>query len=594
LSTTAPRSVPAAVRRFRLRLFFALAAIVVILTSGGLYYTQRYATAAAERERQHEFRAALDRVRSARQARAAELTRRCTALVRKSRIHAALEDDALDLLYLSSRDELADLVGRSVAKSDAQALSASFYRFIDAKGTVIPLSDPREVGLLSDEDVQRIALPRIPSTTQLGYLARKNLDGSLAFTEIITTPIFSTTLGRPIAALVVGFEPHIATDDSAVDAVKRGIWMDGQLELRGLDASARQAITVELPQLVGKTAVRDLGKIIPINGVPHLIMCEPLNPASAYDTAYELCAYPLATTRAQMERVRWQILGIGGVVLLAALVASQLVAARMSRPVEQLAVESAVNAFERTRTQAALESTQEELARSARFSANASHQLKTPVAVMRAGLDELLARDDLPPVVREELTTLVQTTSQFSGMIDDLLLLSRMDAGRLRINFEQLDLMHLVASAIDDLSVAPNPYDLAITTDLPETLGIYGERRYVGHILQNLLENARRYNRPDGRITVAARSEGRHAVLSIGNTGKAIPPEIQPHVFDRFHRGGTAEDVPGHGLGLNLARELARLHEGDVRLIRSDNDWTEFEVMFRTTGSAPPFPSALR
>jgi signal transduction histidine kinase len=571
-----------------------MATVVLILTGGGLFYTQRYAAAAAERERQQEFRTALARVRAVRQARAAELARRCAALVRKSRIHAALEDDALDLLYLSSRDELGDLLGHNAAKSDAPALAAVFYRFIDAKGMVIPPSDPREVGPLFDVEARRIALDKIPNATQLGYLAREQVDGSAAFSEIITTPIFSTTLGRPIAALVVGFAPHIATDASGADAVKRGIWVNGQLELRGIDVRSLGPLITAVSRLVDDSAVREIGVPVDIGGAAHLMLCEPLNPGSAYPTAYEISLYPLDATRTQLQRIRWQVIGSGTLVLLGALVASQLVALRMSRPVEQLAVESEVNARERTRTQAALESTQEELARTARFSANASHQLKTPVAVMRAGLDELLAREDLPPVVREELATLVQTTSQFSGMIDDLLLLSRMDAGRLRINFEQIDLMHLVASAIDDLSVAPNPDDLAITTDLPETLGIYGERRYVGHILQNLLENSRRYNRANGRIALSARVEGRHAILSIGNTGKPIPPAMQPHVFDRFHRGGTEEDVPGHGLGLNLARELARLHQGDLRLVKSADDWTEFEVVFQTTESTPPFATGAR
>ena len=69
--------------------------------------------------------------------------------------------------------------------------------------------------------------------------------------------------------------------------------------------------------------------------------------------------------------------------------------------------------------------------------------------------------------------------------------------------------------------------------------------------------------------------------LVIGNTGRPISTEGQAHIFERFHRGAMGEDVPGYGLGLNLARELARLHQGDLRLVRSDEAWTEFEVRFR-------------
>ena len=66
----------------------------------------------------------------------------------------------------------------------------------------------------------------------------------------------------------------------------------------------------------------------------------------------------------------------------------------------------------------------------------------------------------------------------------------------------------------------------------------------------------------------------------MANTGRGIPIEEQPYIFERFHRAGAGDDVPGHGLGLNLARELARLHGGDLRLVRSDGKWTEFCAIF--------------
>jgi len=108
-----------------------------------------------------------------------------------------------------------------------------------------------------------------------------------------------------------------------------------------------------------------------------------------------------------------------------------------------------------------------------------------------------------------------------------------------------------------------------------------GAKRYTAIVLQNLLENARKYNRPGGTIRVTARQEGDRVRLRIGNTGRPIPAAAQAHIFERFHRGAMGEDVPGYGLGLNLARELARLHGGELRLARSDETWTEFEVQFR-------------
>jgi signal transduction histidine kinase len=100
-------------------------------------------------------------------------------------------------------------------------------------------------------------------------------------------------------------------------------------------------------------------------------------------------------------------------------------------------------------------------------------------------------------------------------------------------------------------------------------------------ILRNLLENARKYNRPNGLIRISAKFDQDGIELSVANTGQPIPAEVQERIFDRFHRGAVGENVPGHGLGLNLARELARLHGGDLWLVRSDENGTEFVVRFR-------------
>jgi signal transduction histidine kinase len=291
--------------------------------------------------------------------------------------------------------------------------------------------------------------------------------------------------------------------------------------------------------------------------------------------------FSLAPTEARLRWLRWQIAGAVVVLLLGALAASSFLAGRLSRPVEKLAVVSEENRVRRHRAEAALETTSEELQRSMRFSADASHQLKTPVTVLRAGLEELLAGEKLTTETREEISNLVHQTLRLTGVIEDLLLLSRLDAGRLRLELASLDLVPLIDGWLDDLGALGDGLALDVQTALPPALRVRGDRRYAPLILQNLLENARKYNRAHGRVRIAARSEGADILLIIGNTGRAISPGVQPHLFERFHRGETGETIPGHGLGLNLARELARLHGGDLRLVSSADDWTEFEVRFR-------------
>jgi signal transduction histidine kinase len=252
----------------------------------------------------------------------------------------------------------------------------------------------------------------------------------------------------------------------------------------------------------------------------------------------------------------------------------------------KLAEDSVEEHAGRVRAEAALESTSEELQRAARFSADASHQLKTPVAVLRAGLEELQAHGSLSAECQQEISALVNQTGRLSGVIDDLLLLSRLDAGRLKLKFGPVKLAQLIEAALDDLGAQPEAAELAVEVDVSADLLVTGDRQYLGLILQNLMENARKYNQPGGRIRLVARQERGNVVLTLGNTGKTIPPAAQTHIFERFHRGAMGENVPGYGLGLNLARELVRLHRGELRLVRSEAGWTEFELEFPAADSA--------
>ena len=564
-------SVPAqpGVGGFRTRLLVAMMLVVSAITALALFFVQRSVAAGAERELRAEFQAGLDALRTAREIRHAALAERCRALVRKSRLHAALEDGALDLLYPSARDELRDLM-QPATEGSAYALHAQFYRFLDRRGALIRPAATADTGALTPAEEAQLALPAAPPGQQLGYLLRAG--GEVC--ELIAMPIISSENGEVIAALVFGFAlPPPAP------GFTRGLWLGGALRLAALDTAARAEIVRAM------AAPAESGAVVTVGGASHLFFHERLNPGSQFPPADEVSLFPLAGMLARQRQLRWQIVGASALLLLGGLAASHFLSGRLSDPVEKLAHTSAENLVSRRRAEAALESTSEELQRSARFSADASHQLKTPVTVLRAGLEELLARESLTPAQCDEISALIHQTWRLSGVIEDLLLLSRLDAGRLQIEFVPVNLTALIEAALDDLGALPAADAPAVETDFPAALHLAGEQRYVALILQNLLENARKYNRPGGRIRLAARVEGATVLLTVANTGRPIPPEVQPRIFERFHRGAVGENVPGYGLGLNLARELARLHRGDLRLARSDAEWTEFEVRFLL---APP------
>ena len=590
--TPAPDTKQASVSRFRAKLLVAMMLMVCAITTLVLYFAQKNIALNVERDLQREFQDKLAALHNVQEIRHAALVERCRALVRKPRIHAALEDNALDLLYPSAKDELRDVMEHEDDQSPDQvqhALHAKFYRFLDAKGEVIPSPPIADVGILQPAEERQLSLHRTPEKAQTGYLVRQTTDQSEAISEIIAMPIISSETGEVISAIVLGFKPFELGKTNSESDIKNGIWLNGRLHVSAVSESLYAPLAQEVTRAIASEGHAEDSFNLKIGGEPHLIFYKRLNPDSLFPAAYEVCIYPLDELAARQRKLLWEGIGAGVLLLLGGLAASHILSGRLSVPVEKLAVYSEENRAQRERAEAALELTHEELQRSARFSSDASHQLKTPVTVLRAGLEELLALETLGPEVREELAALVHQTFRLSSVIEDLLLLSRMDAGHLKIEFGPVNLTRLIEAWLDDLGALPDPLNLTVETDMPAALHIAGEQRYTTLILQNLLENARKYNRLNGRIHISAREDDDSVVLTIGNTGSVIPPEAQEHIFERFHRGAIGENVAGYGLGLNLALELARIHNGYLRLARSYDDWTEFEARFQL--AFPPIPA---
>ena len=564
-------------RAFRTKLFAAMMLVVAAITALGFYLAQRNVTGNAERALRQNFQtelAGLDKLLELRQA---AVTERCKTLALNPRIHAALEDNALDLLYPSAKDELRDMMENESAATHrvAGTLHAKFYRFLDNRGAVLPPPNPSDVGALSPETETQLALNKLPQVQQIGYI--DNIaDETIA--EVTAVPIFSSDTGEVISALILGFKPLEVVPQTSSTGMKSGVWINGRLHLPSLDKSEEEPLSRALMSALVKLKGLENNFPVTVNRAPHLLFYKLLNPGSAFPPAYEVSIYPLAGSLAQLHRLRWRIGGAGGLVLLGGFVASHFIALRFSKPIEQLALDSEQNRAQRRRAEAALISTSEKLERSTRYSADASHQLKSPLTVLRAGLEALLTREDFSAETYEELSTLLHHTHRLSGVIEDLLLLSRMDAGRLQIDSEPVNLSELVEEWLDDLAALPDSPDVKIEKQIPPDLFIAGEKRYTSLIVQNLLENARKYNRKGGGIRVKAKLQDEQVQLRIGNTGQPIARAAQEHIFQRFRRASVDGTVAGHGLGLNLARELARLHGGDLKLVRSENDWTEFEL----------------
>src|ERR1043166_1885915 len=329
------------VARFHTRLLAAMMLIVATLTALGFYFAQRKITADAERALQQSFQTELSGLHKLEELRHAALVERCSALAAKPRIHAALEDNALDLLYPSAKDELRDLMeGEELPpERGARWLHANFYRFLAHNGAVLPPPEPKDVGELSSGTEAQLSLKKLPTRQQIGHIQENSGPRSNVIDEVIAVPIFSTETGDVISCLVVGLKPfEIAGNARGSSGMRSGIWVNGRLHLPSPGSIAQTNLDREIANAISNSSYSQNSIKVTVDDAQQLLFFKLLNPDSLFPPAYEICVYPLTHAIAQLHRVRWQIGGAGALLLLVGFVGSQFVAARLSMPVEKLAL----------------------------------------------------------------------------------------------------------------------------------------------------------------------------------------------------------------------------------------------------------------
>lgn len=213
-----------------------------------------------------------------------------------------------------------------------------------------------------------------------------------------------------------------------------------------------------------------------------------------------------------------------------------------------------------------------------RFSADASHELKTPLTILRASIEDQLASPDTDEETKAFLEGLLEQIAHLVSIIEHLLLLSHIDAGQIKLDLVPHDITDILSGCVEDARIMAEPHGLTLVEDLPETLVVPVDVHRLTQVMLNLLGNAIKYNLPEGRIEVVARQEGGQCVIHVSNTSSARLDIHSQRIFDRFYRDGNSAEAQGHGLGLGLARELARAHGGEIVLEASDGQWTRFRL----------------
>ena len=222
-----------------------------------------------------------------------------------------------------------------------------------------------------------------------------------------------------------------------------------------------------------------------------------------------------------------------------------------------------------------------------RFSADASHELKTPLAVMQGELENAIQGSAPGSSEQCVFSNLLEETQQLKRITGSLLLLAQVDAGQLKLTPEGIPLSEDIEAMIEDAQIMAADSNIKFMLEVQPGVKIQGDRGLLRMALLNLIQNAVRYNEPGGSVGLTLVS-GTDAVLTLCNTGPGIPPADQPRIFDRFYRGGRSGSSSGDGLGLglSLAREIILAHKGKLLLKESRPGHTCFTVSLKQDPSS--------
>lgn len=222
-----------------------------------------------------------------------------------------------------------------------------------------------------------------------------------------------------------------------------------------------------------------------------------------------------------------------------------------------------------------------------RFSADAAHELKTPLAILQAQIERSLHRAPDGSIEQREYAEQLDEAQRLRSILRKLLLLSQADAGQLPLSLEAINLADMARTAAEDMQMlAP---DRKITVQSPAELVVKGDPDLLNQAIENLVSNAVKFGDTHGSISIEVGSRHDRAFLAVSNTGPLIPVRDRDKIFDRFYRADPARSrqIEGSGLGLSLAREIVRAHGGDLVLERSDETGTEFVLRIPLSCPAP-------
>ncbi|MEZ0360524.1 MAG: ATP-binding protein [Hydrogenobacter sp.] len=213
------------------------------------------------------------------------------------------------------------------------------------------------------------------------------------------------------------------------------------------------------------------------------------------------------------------------------------------------------------------------------FIANISHELKTPIAIINSILETLL-EEEKGYEKRRMIERALRRTQEMKNIVDDLLIITRLESGEEKLHKRIVNLKELVNVVFDMLKEIADSSKVELLNTVDENVNIYADEEKMSLLLLNLVDNAIKYNRKNGKVIVRGCRKGDHVLIEVSDTGIGIPKEHIPFIFERFYRvdRSRSRELGGTGLGLSIVKHVALSHGGKVEVDSKEGEGSTFRV----------------
>ena len=215
-----------------------------------------------------------------------------------------------------------------------------------------------------------------------------------------------------------------------------------------------------------------------------------------------------------------------------------------------------------------------------RFSADASHELRTPLTILQLELEEIIQHHDIPIAIVDQIGSALEETQRLSRIVENLMAISRLDVGEVKMEKVLLDLGELAASTAEQMKLLANEKSIHLHCLIDADVRVLGDRARLKQVVVNLIDNAIKYTPQGGYVTVKVRATEGKALLQVIDTGLGMSAEVISHVFERFYRADKARsrDSGGAGLGLAIVKAICSAHGAEVQVSSQEGKGSTFHI----------------